>query len=262
MTAQDGRAPPKPAFVRVARPKPPATAPAPARAAPAPPPARPLPALPAAAAPSRPPARVPPASREPLFQVDEYHLEQKILSLGRKYYLLAPDRTILGFAQGTIIRLRGEIRVYDSEDKVRELLVIRQNQILDSLGKFEVRDPVADVRVGSLGRKYWRSWLRDEWRLYDAAGAEVGRVKESSWFRAILTRLPYVGLFVPKHMTIFGPGEQEPAPELVQLHRRLWSFGKWRIDLTPDRQRVLDRRLVLATLLLMEGVEQYHDVQG
>ena len=199
-------------------------------------------------------APAPPLPPVPLWSAQRYRLRQKVLSLGRKYYLEDDAGNLLGYCEAALFKLREELRVYADEAKNQELLVLKQAQLLDATGRFEVRDAPTGQLVGSLARKFWRSWVRDEWVLLDAQGAELARLKEESMVAAVLTRLPGVGLFVPKRMLLF----LSDGAVAADFQRQLWSLGTWSLSLT-DPTRIPDRRLLVAGLILMEAVEQQQE---
>ena len=107
---------------------------------------------------------------------------------------------------------------------------------------------------------FGKSLLRSTYTLFDASGTEVATVREKNLFTALFRRLvglvPYVGdyadwLPIPYDFE-FRAGEQ-----VIGTHRR--RRWKWRdiydMDLSADTQRVLDRRLVLATAVGLDALQ-------
>ena len=111
--------------------------------------------------------------------------------------------------------------------------------------------------VGQLAKVFGKSLLRSTWRLYDASGTELGWARERSLFVALFRRLiglvPFIGEFlellpIPYHFDYFVGDER-----IGGLQRILGLRDRYRLDVSGDRERTMDRRLVLA--LAVRGLD-------
>jgi hypothetical protein len=93
--------------------------------------------------------------------------------------------------------------------------------------------------------------IRDEWMVFDAAERQIATVREDSQMLALVRRfIEAASLFLPQkyHAEING--------QIVAMYRQNFNpfVRKLAVDLT-DPQCLLDRRLALATGILLAAIE-------
>ena len=123
--------------------------------------------------------------------------------------------TPLVFCQEKLFKIKDDIRIYADSSKKVELLRIKQRNIMDWAGLFDVFDPATSAKIGAFRRKGWRSWVRDEWHLLDTDDQQVGTHPRDG------QRLPAAHLQVPAvHVRLRGGrpagGHVHPA---LRVHR-------------------------------------------
>jgi uncharacterized protein YxjI len=177
---------------------------------------------------------------------------KKILAISPTFEIFDMAGTPLVFCQEKLFKIKDDIRIYADSSKNVELLRIRQRNILDWAGLFDVIDPASGMKIGALRRKGWRSWLRDEWHLLDSNDQQVGAVLETGIpiLRRMFKFLPYtfgidvqgrgVGTF-DQHFTFFG--------YKATMDLRGWAAAG----------ATLDRRMAFAAALLLMAVEAKED---
>ena len=107
-----------------------------------------------------------------------------------------------------------------------------------------ITDVVADLQIGAVQRPWPHGIWRDRWIIRNSAWAEVCRVEQTSlpWAlaRTFVTSLP-------GRYRIFNEARR------IGTLRRSWNLDhtKIRVDLLEDRERTVDRRLVVALLVLL-----------
>jgi uncharacterized protein YxjI len=136
---------------------------------------------------------------------------------------------------------------------------LKARQRFDPAARYDITD-AAGVKIGELQKVFGASLLRSTYRLYDASGEETATATENSLVVALFRRLigfvPYVDnvadwLPIAYHF-VFKRGDQV----LVTHTRRAWKIrDTYRIDLSGDAERTLDRRLVLATAVGMDALQ-------
>jgi uncharacterized protein YxjI len=185
-----------------------------------------------------------------IFQYPTYLLRRQAIALTGKFRFYDPAGRLVMFSEQKMFRLREDIRVYDSEDKAREVLSIKARQIMDFSAAYDVVDAEMNQKVGVLRRRGLQSLLRDEWEVLDANDNAIGRLFEDSIGLALLRRL-VLGSLLPQNydMTV---GESRVA-DLKQ------NFNPFRyelnLDFSMDAGRLLDRRLGIAAGILLAAVE-------
>ena len=158
------------------------------------------------------------------------------------------------FSEQKMFRLREDIRVYDSEDKSREILSVKARQIMDFSASYDVVDTELNQKVGVLRRKGLRSILRDEWEVLDANDQLIGQLFEDSVGMALLRRL-VLGSWLPQNydMTVGGT-------RVADLRQNFNLFRyELNLDFSMDTTNRLDRRVGIAAGILLAAVEGKQD---
>jgi len=185
----------------------------------------------------------------PLLEDDEFIIEKKFLSLDNKYYIRDSERKIVGVCQERSLTIKGELRVFSDEDKTEELFRIKQRNMLDFTGTFEVVDPTKKDVVGFLKRNWLKSMILGEWKIFDknkeviAEAEEDSLVKEALRLRG-LKKLPY-------RYKLYRNGKK------IGFCKQRLSLVKnvYRLQMNDRAEDELDRRLFISLALLLDTVE-------
>ena len=190
----------------------------------------------------------------PIFQFPTYLLKRQAIALTGKFRFYDPSGRLVMFSEQKMFRLREDIRVYDSEDKSREVLSIKARQIMDFSAAYDVVDTEMNQKVGVLRRKGLRSILRDEWEVLDASDRVIGQLFEDSIGMALLRRL-LLGSWLPQNydMTV---GETRVAD--LKQNFNLFRY-ELNLDFSMDTTHRLDRRVGIAAGILLAAVEGKQD---
>ena len=190
----------------------------------------------------------------PIFQFPTYLLKRQAIALTGKFRVYDPAGRLVLFSEQKMFRLREDIRVYDSEDKSREVLSIKARQIMDFSAAYDVVDTEMNQKVGVLRRKGLRSILRDEWEVLDANDQVMGQLFEDSIPLALLRRL-LLGSWLPQNydMTV---GETRVAD--LRQNFNLFRY-ELNLDFSMDTTRRIDRRVGIAAGILLAAVEGKQD---
>jgi uncharacterized protein YxjI len=163
------------------------------------------------------------------------------------------------FVEQKRFKFKEDIRFFADETKTQELLRINARQRFDPKARYDVTAPDG-AKVGEIQKVFGASLLRSTYTLFDAAGNEVCTVREQSMPKALFRRaigfIPYIGGYAD-WLPIAYDFEFLAGEEVLGHHRR--RRWKWRdiydMDFTPDTQRRLDRRLVLATAVGLDALQ-------
>ena len=190
----------------------------------------------------------------PIFQFPTYLLKRQAIALTGKFRFYDPAGRLVLFSEQKMFRLREDIRVYDSEDKSREVLSIKARQIMDFSAAYDVFDTELNQKVGVLRRKGLRSILRDEWEVLDADDRIIGQLFEDSVAMALLRRL-LLGSWLPQNYDL-TVGETRVAD--LKQNFNIFRY-ELNLDFSMDTMHRLDRRVGIAAGILLAAVEGKQD---
>jgi uncharacterized protein YxjI len=199
------------------------------------------------------PARVQTPVIAEIFQQDCFVARQKIFSFAPKFTFYDEAGSVLAFLRKKVFTWKDDIRLFTDPTQSFELLRIRGRQIIDFGASFDVTDSLSGEKAGVLKRRGWKSLLRAEWDILDSNEIEVGKILEDSPFLAILRRL--FGRWIPQGYSFEHHGN------LVGTAQRTWNLfvPALRVDFSLDTARVLDRRLIVAAVVLLMTVERVEE---
>ncbi len=184
------------------------------------------------------------------FSYPSYLLKRQVLALTGKLRLYNPTGDLVLYCQQKMFRLREDIRAFSDESQTQELLYIQARQIIDFSAAYDVIDSQSAARVGVLRRRGWKSLLRDEWEVLDAAEQPLGILQEDNPTRALLRRF-LLGAWLPQDYDLIV-GDQRAA----DLRQRFNLF-RYEMDLDFNQPAAarLDRRLGIAAAILLAIIE-------
>ncbi len=158
------------------------------------------------------------------------------------------DRLVL-HSQQQPFRLREKFRVYPDKERKEEILKIGTSHILDLGATYTVTDPTTERPIGALQRKWFKSIFKDTWRILNPEGEEIGRLTEKSGWGAFLSRiLPW-----PQEYVIEETGGRVVARTIQHFNPFVLKH-----DMLVTEEPTIDRRLLVASGLLLLGIEGRH----
>ena len=144
-----------------------------------------------------------------LTELNQYLIREKFLKIfGNKFHIMDENGQLYGFCEQKRFRIKEDIRLYDDESKNNEWLVIKQRNLVDAWGGFDIFDPKAGSLLGTVRRKFWKSILRTKWQVLDPDGNDIGMLLEDSMAQAIARRV-FLGI-LPKKYTLHTMGNNNP----------------------------------------------------
>jgi hypothetical protein len=162
------------------------------------------------------------------------------------------------FVEQKRMKLKEDLRAFADDSKATELFRIKARQVFDPRARYDVTDPGGN-KVGQLQKVFGESMLRSTWRLYDAAGEEVAWARERNIFVSLFRRLagwiPVVGEFlellpIPYHFDYFIQDQR-----IGGLERIIGFRDRYRVDVSGDTDRIIDRRVILALAVGMDALQ-------
>jgi len=209
---------------------------------------------PAQTGPQAPGAQVPPPGANPMWYQNFYRIRKKVLTIGNKYWIEDASGRVIGFSKQKILRLKEDIRVYTDETMRYELFRIKQRQVVDLWGTFDIVDSQTNMLLGSVQRQALKSTFAwDEWTVLDAYGRPIGKIEEKAGLGLARKYVPG-GALIPEKMTLkdlYG----NPIADINQKFKIIGDIWELRCYSIPP---YLDRRTLLGCLLLMGMIERQH----
>lgn len=183
-----------------------------------------------------------------------YTIRTKFFRLfGEAFHIFDDQGTVVLYSDMKRFRLKEDIRLYDGEAKGQELLRISTQSIFDISGAYDVHDSLTGERVGTLKRQGLSStFLRDQWSLHDAGGAEIGSLREDSTLKGLVRRyIDAAAFLLPQHYHV------EIGGRTVAEYRQRFNPVIFKLDIEFDDAAgaSLDRRLGLAAGVLLSAIE-------
>ena len=185
-----------------------------------------------------------------VLDLNQYMIKEKFWKIfGNKFWFEDVNEKRYGFCEQKRFKLKEDIRIYVDESKSQEWLKIKQKQIVDAWGGYDIVDSGSGEHIGTVRRKFWASVLRTRWHLLDAAGNEVGMLIEDSMGYALARRI-LLGILLPKkfHIEIGGGGE------FVTMRQMFNPFiKKLVVNIPPSHP--LDRRFIAGLAIVIAAID-------
>jgi uncharacterized protein YxjI len=195
---------------------------------------------------------------------DRFFIRQRFALMINRYEVstLGSDEKSAGepvcFVEQKRMKLKEDLRAFSDETKTTEVFRIKAQQVWDPRARYDVTDPTGQ-QIGQLQKVFGESLLRSTWRIYDASGNQIAWARERSLFVALFRRLvgfvPFIGGFaewlpIPYHFDYFMEDER-----IGGLERILGVRDRYRLDVSGDAGRTIDRRVVLALAVGMDALQ-------
>jgi uncharacterized protein YxjI len=197
-------------------------------------------------------------------QHDRFYISQRFTAMVNRYEVstLGPDEKSAGepvcFVEQRRMKLKEDLRAFTDDSKTTEVFRIKAQTVWDPRAKYDVTDPNGQL-IGQLQKVFGKSLLRSTWRIYGAAGNEVAWAQERSLLVALVRRfvglIPFIGEFlellpIPYHFDYYK-GEDR----IGGLERILGVRDRYRLDVSGDTERALDRRVVIALAVGLDALQ-------
>lgn len=187
-----------------------------------------------------------------VFSKSQYYIRRKIFSfLGQKFYIYDGHDAMVGFVKQKAFKLKEDIRVFETPDCARELLVIQARQIIDFSAAYDIYDPVNRQKVGALRRQGLKSTLfKDSWEILDGDDNPVGKIEELGGALATLRKWIEILSIIPQEFSMQFGGQE------VAHFEQNWNFFAPRltVDFLGGPEEI-DRRLGLGAAVLISAIE-------
>jgi len=188
---------------------------------------------------------------DPLWRQDHYVIKRKALRIVDQYWIEDQNGNKLAYSKQKFWRIKEDIRVFTDESMAQELFRIKQAQIIDVWGKFDVIDSDTNIPLGYFRRKALKSaFVSDEWEIYDMNNQMIGRLAEGTG-RGLARKYIPGGKLIPEKVTMELNGK--PVVQIEQRFKIVGDIWDVKCHSLPDQ---FDRRVLLAGVILMAMIER------
>ena len=185
-----------------------------------------------------------------VLDLNQYMIREKFWKIfGNKFWFEDVNEQRYGFCEQKRFKIKEDIRIYSDESKSHEWLKIKQRQVVDAWGGYDIVDSQSGEPIGTVRRKFWASILRTRWHLLDAAGNEIGMLIEDSMGYALARRI-LLGILLPKkfHIEIGG------GADFVTMRQMFNPFiKKLVVNIPPNHP--LDRRFIAGLAIVIAAID-------
>lgn len=190
---------------------------------------------------------------DPRFAADVYEIDQLIRPVANLYRISSHGAPV-AFVRQKKLALREDIRFFADDGEREELFRLKARSVMELGGRYHVTTPDGE-RIGTLEKVFGRSLLRSTWRILDAGEEELAVAQERSapvaLFRRLVDAVPY-GEFVP---VLFHFRIDEGERHLGDFTRAVGVRDRYTLDLSPDAERRIDRRLGVALAIALDALQ-------
>lgn len=184
-----------------------------------------------------------------LLELNQYLIREKFLKIfGNEFRIMDSNDNLYGFCEQKRFRIKEDLRIYDDGQMNNEWLVIKQRNLVDAWGGFDIIDPKKGVRLGTIRRKFWKSLLRTKWELLDSDENDIGMLIEDSLGYAIARRT-FLGI-LPKKYTLWTAGDDQP----ITMRQKFNPIIKKLVVSIPP-SHTFDRRFIAGLAIVIAALD-------
>lgn len=191
------------------------------------------------------------------FSYQKYFAKKKFFKLfGGEIRIFDETKSnLMFFVKQKAFKLKEDITVFADEAMQSALLKIAARSMLDLSATYDISDPAGGQKLGSLRRKGLAStFVMDQWEILDSSERVVGLIQEDNWMLALVRR--YLSNLVPQTYKVYFGATAEPSA-IVGIFKQTFNpfIAQFNIDFSMDVQNRLDRRIGIASLVLIQIIE-------
>lgn len=158
------------------------------------------------------------------------------------------------FAMALALSKKRHITFYQDDSKQAALFEIKQNNKIGfPTVTYTVRDGEGEV-LADLEKNQLTNLFRKRWECFTPGRSRLMVVKEDSLVKALLRRI--IGSFFGLLRTNFIFLDSTEATLLGEFNRKMTLRDRYVLDMKADTETVIDRRIALATGILLDTGER------
>lgn len=184
---------------------------------------------------------------------ERYTIRRKILKVfGAAFHVYDADGQVLAYCKQKAFKLREDIRLYTSEALTDELLTMKARSIIDFGVTFDVTLPTGEVLLSFRRKGLKSAFLRDEWKVFDETGAQIGVLRERGGVLSFLRKWnDYMALLSPQKLDLILTDGTVIATYRQHFNWFVYRLG---VSILKEDERI-DDLAVLAGGALIAAIE-------
>jgi hypothetical protein len=159
-----------------------------------------------------------------------------------------------GFIVGILLSKKRDVTIYRDKTRQEPIIRILQDKKFEWFtATFTVRDTQQDL--AKFRKNYFYDIFRKQWQCFSPQGNLICMAKEDSIILALARRLlggSFYGLLRINFIIVKGDSEQV----IGEFNRKFTLFDRYVLDMSADRQNVLDRRIAIALGVILDTGER------
>jgi hypothetical protein len=180
---------------------------------------------------------------------------------GAGFHVYDETGVLVGYCDQKRFKLREDLRLYTDESKSEELLRIGTEQVIDFGATYTVSVPPDGDHpggaIGSFRRKGMKSFIRDEWLVFDGSEQPLGMIREDSQIKAIIRRVhEFAAMLTPQGYHLLDESGQEIVTYQTHFNPLVHRLG---VAIREGGDERIDDLLALAGGVLLLAIEGRQD---
>jgi uncharacterized protein YxjI len=158
-----------------------------------------------------------------------------------------------GFVVAVLLSKKRDITIYRDQSRQEPLIRVLQDKKFEWFtATFTVRDTQGDL--AKFQKNYFYDLFRKQWNCYSPNGSLICQAKEDSIILALLRRFlgTFYGLLRINFIIVKGNTEQV----IGEFNRNFTLLDRYVLDLSADRQNVLNRKIAVALGVILDTGEK------
>lgn len=184
---------------------------------------------------------------------EQYTIRRQVFRIfGAGFHVYNPAGEVVAYCKQAAFRLKEDLRLYADDSCATEILCIKARNIIDFSATYDVSLPGGQA-LGSLQRQGMKStFVRDEWKVFNAEGRQTATLLEDSGTLALLRRwVEWVAIFAPEKFTLTSTDGRAIATYRQHFNPFVYRLG---VAVQADDDE-LDDLMLLATGVLIAAIE-------
>ena len=197
------------------------------------------------------------------FGISQRHRLQ--ITMQEAYHVKDPDTNQeLLWAKRGRFGFKTNIKIWESSnmDETNIALILKDEAILDSMGKFLAIDAKSGEVLAVFKRHFWRSIIREKWTIrHPQTGEEMVTIQARSWIISLIRNVRFIPIlgaldFFLQLIRLQFDFEDRKTGQRIGFFDRKFTIGDhYILDLSEDINDIIDPRVGISAALILDSAE-------
>lgn len=163
---------------------------------------------------------------------------------------------VVAYVRQKMFKLKEDIIIYDSENKIKENFRIRADKWIDFSAAYSITDLTSNQEIGKVGRKGWRSLWKASYQLIDQhQKLQYNITEDNAWvkvFDNMIGEIPILGFFTGYFLNPTYSVKNLKGETVAQLIKEASFTGrKFKIEKIKTTDTDDDQRIILGLMMMI-----------